>query len=146
MLAGRDSLRSEWFVVRPALILDLENCFRLGKIIEMIEETRKPIEIVCPSCGRKTTVFCRETFSGWREGIIYDLCGPDIEVSDLDDSDIGWEYFCYACDAELEEEEVEKLAASFIPLTVQLRIEGGIDLFEDFWKKDQSQTVKGKES
>jgi hypothetical protein len=111
----------------------------------MEEEKRKPIKIVCPHCGRTTTVVCRETRSGWIDGLIYDIEDSDMEVFNAYDNYVGWEYRCYTCDADLEYEELEELTKPPIPITEQLKMEGGIDLFEDFWAKDQAQSKKGEE-
>ena len=113
----------------------------------MEEEKRKPIEIVCPYCDKKTMVICRETRSGWDEGILYGL-DCDFEETDCHHNYIGWEYRCYACNYGLDLDEIEELMnpADPIPpetLTEQLQMEGGIDLFEGYWEKDQSQGEDG---
>ncbi len=103
-----------------------------------MEEEKKPIKIVCPYCGKATTIIYRETHSGWEEGILYDLyC--DCEVTDCDHLYIEWEYFCNTCGVGLDCEEVEELmdAVETRPLPEQLMMESGIDLFEGFWGKDK---------
>jgi hypothetical protein len=80
-------------------------------------------------------------FSGCKDGFLYGFDDRDVEVFDVHYDYIVWEFFCYDCRNELEEEEIKELTndTNHIPLSVQLQIESEIDIFEDFWKKDQSQ-------
>lgn len=109
-----------------------------------MEDKKIPIEITCPHCGKTTMIICRETRSGWEEGILYGL-DCDFEETDCHHNFIGWKYRCHTCNANLELEELEELTSPPTPITEQLKMEGDIDLFEDCWEKDQSQMVEGEE-
>ena len=117
---------------------------RLGKVIQM-EEERKPIETTCPNCGKLTTILCRENFVCRRVGVVYDIDSIDIEVLYESHPAHDWEFSCRTCSYIFDNEELEEIAYSDIPITEQLKMESGIDLFEDFWEKNQSQSKKGEE-
>lgn len=113
----------------------------------MEKEEKTPIEIVCPHCGMETDVICHGSIALYEEGVLcnWELFELDVYYSRRDDP--IWWYTCSECDASLEEEEVEELVNAAPPksLAEQLKMEDDIDLFEDYWKKDQSQSKKGEE-
>jgi len=104
----------------------------------MKEDARIPIKTTCPNCGKITTIICRENFVCRRVGITYDIDSIDLEVLDESYPSYNCEFSCRACSYTFDDNQLEKIAYSAMPITEQLKMEGGIDLFEGFRGKSQA--------
>lgn len=101
----------------------------------MAEETRKPLEILCPLCGKLTNVVCYQEYVCHRTGIAYDLDDDDMEVLEASYPSYETEYSCQACSTTYDCDDLELIAESLVPMNIRLKMESRIDLFEDFWQK-----------
>ena len=75
-------------------------------------------------------------------GIVYEIESIEMEVLDEVCPACDTEFYCANCSYVFNDDELEEIANANVPIAEQLMMETDIDIFENFWAKDEAQQKK----